>query len=272
MGQLNKRARRLSWLATTVLLLTPSQGHAAARTITMSGASPAQAVVADLAYFYRHETPRAPRFSLVGGGTGTGIADAARGIVDAGLSGRALTSGDPSGLTFTPFALSAVCIVTNPANPVPNLTRAQIQDLVANRVTAWSQVPGSPLTDAIVPVAFDPTSAARSVFETTFVDLGTPLAYQPRTFTASAQVRDFIAATRTAWGYVDLEFARTLHAVPYEGVPCNRTTLVNGTYPARRQLGFVTRGRPRGALARFIRWVRTDATARRVINSRYVAL
>ena len=40
--------------------------------------------LADLAYFYRRAVPHAPRFSLVGGGTGAGIADAARGVVDAG--------------------------------------------------------------------------------------------------------------------------------------------------------------------------------------------
>ena len=40
--------------------------------------------------------------------------------------------------------------------------------------------------------------------------------------------------------------------------------------PRAAQLGFVTRGRPRGALARFLRWTRTDATARRVIATRYV--
>jgi phosphate transport system substrate-binding protein len=141
---------------------------------------------------------------------------------------------------------------------------------VAGRITAWSQIAGSPLTDPITPVGFDLTSAARSVFLNAFVDLSTPLAYQPRTFTATAQVRDYIASTRTAWGYLDLNFARSLHSVPYEGVPSTRATIVNGTYPARRKLGFVTRGRPRGALARFISWVRHDRTARRVISSRYV--
>jgi phosphate transport system substrate-binding protein len=270
MGRL-KRARRLG--ATAILLLTLSQGAPpadAARTITMSGATPAQAVVADLAYFYRRDHPRAPRFDLVGGGTATGIADAARGVVDAGLSGRALIASDPAGLVFTPLALSAVCLVTNPANPVGNLTRAQLQDLVANRLTSWSQVPGSPRTDTIVPVAFDSTSAAQLVFQTVFVDVTTLVSYQPRTFTVSPDVRDFIVATPGAWGYLDLAFARSVHSVSYEGVPCTRQTLLSGAYPARRELGFVTRGRPRGALKRFLRWVKRDATARRVIATRYV--
>ena len=266
--------RRLVGLGAAALLLLaalPASSPAATPTINMSGASPAQALVADLAYFYRRETRNPPRFSLVGGGTGTGIADAARGIVDAGLSGRVLESDDPAGLVFTPLALSAICLVTNVANRLPSLTRAQIQDMVAGRVATWSQVPGSPLTDAVVPVAFDPTSAARSVFVGVFVDVDTPIAYSPRTFTATSQVRNFIAATPAAWGYLDMVFARGLHAVPYEGVPCTRATLVSGAYPARRTMGFVTRGRPRGALARFLRWTATDGTARRVINTRYVA-
>lgn len=236
----------------------------------MSGASPAQNVVADLVYFYRRETRNAPRFRLTGGGSGAGITDAARGIVDAGMSGRELTAQDPPGLVFTPLARSAICLVTNPGNPVPNLTRAQIQDLVAGRVGDWSGVPGATITGPIAPVAFDLSSAARSVFIATFVDAETQLAYTPTTFSASAQVRNAIQATRAAWGYVDLEYARTLHTVSYEGVPCTRATVRSGAYPARRTLGFVTRGKPRGALARFLSWVRRDATAKRVISTRYI--
>ena len=267
-----RRSWRLLWLGTAAtLLLTPSPAAAAAaRTITMSGATPAQAVVADLAYFYRREARNAPRFSLVGGGTGAAIADAARGIVDAGLSGRELTASDPPGLVFTPLALSAVCLVTNVANPLPNLTRAQLQDVVAGRVTAWSQIPGARLRDPIESVALDLASAPRSVFLNVLVDLDTPVAYSPRTFNVTAQVRDHVAATPAAWGYLDLAFARGLHVVPYEGVACTRETLVSGTYPGRVTMGFVTRGRPRGALARFLRWIARDATAKRVIATRYV--
>jgi phosphate transport system substrate-binding protein len=171
---------------------------------------------------------------------------------------------------FTPFAASGVCLVTNRANPVSGVTRAQVQDLVAARTTNWSQVPGSPRGDALVPVALDRTTGARSVFENVFVDVGTQMAYAPRTFLTAAQVRTFVEATPAAWGYVDLAFTRGLHTVPFEGVPCTRATVADGSYPARRELAFATRGAPRGASARFIRWVRADRTARRVIATRYV--
>ena len=76
---------------------------------------------------------------------------------------RALAADDPRGLRLTPLAISGVCLVSNRANPVPGLTRAQIQDLVAARVTHWSQIPGSPRRDAIVPVVLDAGDRRRRV-------------------------------------------------------------------------------------------------------------
>jgi phosphate transport system substrate-binding protein len=243
---------------------------AAARTITFSGSTPTGALTADLAYFYRHSVRHSPRFSIVGGNTGSGIADAARRIVDVGLVARNLTPDDPKGLVLSPIANSGVCLVTNRSNPVPGIDRAQIQSLVAGTLVSWTQVPGSTRTDAIVPVAFDESAGARTVFLSVFVDLATPIAYQPRTFAYSTQMRDFVRSTPAAFGYVDLVYARQLHAVPYEGVPCTRATIKSGRYPAHRPLGFVTRGRPRGQTARFLHWIRHSRRARRVIASRYV--
>ena len=212
----------------------------------------------------------APRFSLVGGGTGTGIADAARGVVDAGMVSRNLGPSDPPGLVLTPFALQRRLPRHERANPVPGLTRAQIQDIVARRVTNWSQMPGSPRTDPIVPVALDPTGGARQVFDSVFVDINTPVALHPahvRDRRAGARVR---RATPAAFGYVDLALAGQLHALTYNGVACTRATIRSGAYPAQRPLGVVTKGPPRGALKRFLRWVRTSAKARQVIATRYI--
>ena len=152
------------------------------------------------------------------------------------------------------------------------MTRAQLQDLVAGRTTSWSQVPGSTRTDAIVPVALDRTTGARTVFESVFVDAATQIAYAPRTFLTAAQVREFVEGTPAAWGYVDIAFADRVHALRYDGVACERATIRSGAYPARRPLGLVTRGRPRGPVARFLRWVATSRKARQVIATRYLTV
>ena len=63
----------------------------------MSGEQIARALVADLAYFYRHAARGRPGFALSGGGTSTGIADTQRGVSDAALVSRDLLPDDPPG-------------------------------------------------------------------------------------------------------------------------------------------------------------------------------
>lgn len=264
--------RRAALLAALLLMLVLAPRARAAPAITMSGSPVVEALVADLAYFYGHAVKHAPRFSLAGGDTNTGMADAARRVVDAGMVSRNLGPADPPGLVLTPLALSGICLFTNAANPVPGLTRAEIQDILAGRTTSWAQIPGSTRTDAIVSATLSPTVGGRAVFESVFVDAATPELYSPRTFATDDQLRDFVEQTPAAWGFADLALTRPVHRVTYDGVACNRTTIRLGTYPAQRPLGVVTRGRPRGALARFLRWAARSRTARRVITSRYVAV
>ena len=243
---------------------------AAHREVQIAGSTTMVPVVADLAFFYRRSVRHPPRFVLNGGGTQVGISDAARGIVDVGLVGRALEPGDPPGLVLTPLAFSGVCLVTHPSNPIPGLTRGQVQDLVAGRLTSWAQVPGSRRVDPIAAVAPAAGTGMRTVFEETLTAPGTPLAYRPLTFVSISQVRAALLGLPAAWGYVDLAAAAGLHAVPLDGIPCTRATVASGAYPARRVLSFGTRGRPRGETARFIRWARTSPTARRIVGRRFV--
>ena len=143
-------------------------------------------------------------------------------------------------------ALSGVCVVTNRANPVPGITRAQIQDIVAARVTGWSQIPGSTRTDPIVLVGLGPTSGTGALLREVFVDVGTPLVARVVTLATETQVRDYVAQTPAALALLDQALVGPLHVAAYEGVGCTRATIRNGTYPAVRPLGVVTRGKPRG--------------------------
>jgi phosphate transport system substrate-binding protein len=259
-------------LAAALLVLTAAPVSAAKRPIRMSGQQITQVLVADLAYFYRHETRRPPRFELSGGGTGAGLADTVRGISDAALVSRDLGPDDPPGLVLTRLGLSGVCLASHHANPVPSISRALLQDIVAGRVTNWSQVPGSARTDAIIPVTLDPGTGAARVFEQVFLDDSTSVGWQATTVLNSLQARDYVERTPAAFAYLDLAFTRPVHPIPYEGVPCTRATIRDGSYPATRPIGVVTRGKPKGALRRFLRWAHHDRTARRVIATRYIPI
>lgn len=255
-------------LAAVGVAVMAAPAHAA--TIRISGQQITGAVVADLAYFYRHEVARPPRFEISGGGSGAGLADLSRGITDAALVSRELEPGDPPGLRIHRLAWSAVCLASHNSNPVPQMSRALLQDIVAGRVTSWSQVPGSTRSDAIVPVALDPGTGAEHVFEQVFVDFTTPMDWQPVTLLLSIQARTYVQAHPAAFSYLDLAAANTVHVIPYEGRPCTRETVRDGSYPARRPIAIVTRARPKKALRRFLAWTRTSRTARHVLGAHYV--
>jgi phosphate transport system substrate-binding protein len=261
--------RRAVAAAVLAALLGPA-GDAGARTLHVSGSPSAAPLVADLAFYYRRAEPRAPAFDLVGGGSSSGIADVARGISDVGLSSRARLPADPASVRFTPFARSAICLVTDKANPVASLTRAQVAQLVDARTTSWTQVAGAVSAGPVVPAALASGSGGDTDFLSRLVDLATPVTYVPRTFATPSQLGAFVAATPSAWGYADLAFTYNLHVVALDGVPCDRAHVADGTYGGGYDLAFVTRGAPRGAVARFLRWVRTSATARRVIAARHL--
>jgi phosphate transport system substrate-binding protein len=266
--------RRVAALAAALIAVAaaaaPAPAHAAKRPLRLSGQQIGQVLVADLAYFYRHRYPRAPRFEIYGGGTGPGIADTVRGIADAALVSRDLLPDDPPGLVLTRLARSGVCLASHHSNPIGSISRPLLQDILAGRVTNWSQVPGSTRTDAILPVTLDPATGAAHVFDQVFRDDATALAWRATTLLTSLGARDYIERTPAAFGYLDLTFTRPVHAIPFEGVACTKATIRAGSYPAARPIGIVTVGRPRGELRRFLHWARTSRTARRVIATRYV--
>ncbi len=263
-------------LAVALIAALPHPASAAAAkrpaTITLNGPPVVNAILADLAYYYRHSVRNPPRFSFVPGGPNTGVLDALRGTVDGGGLARNLGPSDPPGVVLNPFALSALCIYTHPSNPVANLSRATVQQLLTGQATNWSQIPGSQRTDSIVSVGAVISAPVALYWASVFLDPGLRITYSPRTFTTTSQVRDYVRTDPAAWGYGDLIETQGVHLVSYNGVPCNRATVRAGTYPAQRPLAVVTKGPARGALKRFLRWIKTSPKARKVIATRYIPL
>ena len=90
------RAAAAVLAASVIFTVAVGTAHAAAP-ITMSGDEVTENLIADLAFFYRHNVHHAPRFELAGGGTGAGLSDVARGVTEAGLVSRRLNASDPPG-------------------------------------------------------------------------------------------------------------------------------------------------------------------------------
>jgi len=77
---------------------------------------------------------------ISGGGSGTGISEATEGVIDIGMSSRALRDNEKEALEDINIALDGVAVIVNPANPIENITIEQIKDIFTGETTRWSGV------------------------------------------------------------------------------------------------------------------------------------
>ena len=75
---------------------------------------------------------------ISGGGSGTGISEATSGVLDIGMSSRALKDTEKSALEGIEIALDGVAVIVNPANPLGGLSIGQVKDIFTGASTRWS--------------------------------------------------------------------------------------------------------------------------------------
>lgn len=259
-------------LVAVAAALGPAASAQARTTITMSGSTTIAPLATQLARAYLRENPRSVRFRILQGGSDIGINDVARGRVTIGNSSRDPKPSDPGGLVFNRIAREGLCIATNNENPIGNLSQEQIQAIFSGRVRNWSDVPGASVSGPIELFVRTAASGTQDAFQNIFMgpDLRVSGAASQRS--SNGLVQQSIRSNQRAIGYVAFEFTEGIHAVSYKGVGCSLRNAKSGQYPGVRNLWMVTRGRARGAAARWIRWIRTSSRARRVIAKNWVPL
>src|ERR1700692_2364165 len=127
------RIRRLAVRAGGILLVAgvlgvaaPAAASAATTTVTISGATASYPLVSLLAQKYVKLFPHKVKFKIAQGGAQIGVNDVAAGRVTIGDVSRDPLAVDPKGLVFYPIAKYAICVVTNKANTLSNLTQSQV--------------------------------------------------------------------------------------------------------------------------------------------------
>jgi phosphate transport system substrate-binding protein len=240
--------------------------------VTMSGSTSVAPLARLLARGYLKQSPGSVQFKLLQGGSDIGVNDVARGRVTIGMASRDPLPSDPKGVVFNRIARDGVCISTHPSNTVPNLTQEQVQQIFSGRIRNWKDVPGAKATGPIDLIVRSAASGTQDAFQNIFMGQDLRVAGSASQKASNGLVQQTLRSSRNAIGYVDFKFTGGTHAVPYKGVPCTLRGAKSGTYPGVRNFWMVTRGAPKGATAKFIRWIRSSAPARRIINTEWVAL
>ncbi len=260
---------RLALGAAAALALGVPATAAAKTTITMSGSTSVAPLVAKLAKTYVR-THRNVKFKLLQGGSDVGISDVAHDRVTIGNSSRDPKPSDPSGLVFNKIAKDAVCLITNNANPVSNLSTAQVQGIFSGAVRSWSGVPNGN-GGTIDLVGRTAASGTYDAFNKIFMGtskISTTLAQKA----SNGLVQQTVKSDPNAIGYVSLAFTRGVHNAMYNGVPCTLRNAKSGQYGGVRNFFMVTRGAPTGATKKWIRWIQKNSVAQQIVATDWVPL
>jgi phosphate transport system substrate-binding protein len=258
-------------LTVALVTLSATASAQAKQTITLSGSTSVAPLVSKLAKGYLKAKPGSVKFKVLQGGSDIGVSDVAHGRVTLGMSSRDPLPADPGGLVFNRIARDGICIATNPANPISNISQDQVQAIFSGKLRSWSDVPGSSLSGAIDLFVRSAASGTQDAFQNIFMgqDLRvTPSASQKA---SNGLVQQSIRSDRNGIGYVDFNFTSGLHTIPYKGIACNLRNAKSGQYGGLRNFWLVSRGKATGAAAKWIKWIRSRK-AKKIIAKNWVPL
>ncbi len=230
--------------------------------------------------------------AVSGPGSGVGIAALIDGTTDICQSSRAITAKEIDQAKtkgVNPYeikvATDALSVVVNPANPVAELTFAQLSGIYTNKITNWKEVGGN---DApIVVLSRDNNSGTFAYFLEDVVQmLGLPAADKtvqyggkvlmlPSTEEGISQVASNPNAIFYAGlGYVSnsVKAIATKKTANDKAVKPSVATALDGTYPISRPLFFYTNGAPTGVIKAYIDYCLSAEGQKEVLAAGFVPL
>jgi phosphate transport system substrate-binding protein len=271
------RAHRTLIVSLILALALVVPASAAASRLLIDGSTSMLPLVQKLASAYHKAYPRIQEPKVGGGQTDIGIDDVADNRVNIGDASRDPIPGvDPPGLVFSKVARDGICVITNSANPLANVSQETVQDIFTGDVRNWNEVPGASISGPIDLFDREAVSGTQDAFQDIF--LGEALKISPSATAESSEGLEVnaVGADKSAIGFVS--FAATInsgvHTVDYTGIPCTLGNAKSGQYAGVRNFWMVTKGAPKGEAAKFIDWVTKpgNLTVRKIVSSEWIAI
>jgi phosphate transport system substrate-binding protein len=267
------RSHRTLIVSALVLLVLAVPAGAAARRMIIGGSTSVLPLAQKLAAAYHHTFPHTPAPQVTGGQSDVGISGVAEGRFDIGDSSRDPLTTDPHHLVFTRIARDGVCIITNNANPIGNLSEETVVQIFTGAVRDWSQVPGARISGPIDLFDRDGASGTQDAFQHIFLGEEKRISPSATAKTSNGLEQNAVSSDRQAIGFVSFRFTTGVHPVNYSGVACNLRNARSGQYLGVRNFWMVTKGAPRGETKKFLSWIKTgNRTVDSIVNSSWIAV
>jgi len=268
------RIRRLSvaLMVAGVLGVAAPAAASATTLVTISGATSSYPLVELLAAKYVKLHPHKVRFKITQGGTTVGLNNVKNGSDTIADVAQTPTEAD-AGLDFYPIAKYAICVVTNKANTLSNLTQKQVTAIFTGKTKNWSEVPGATAGGPIEVFTRTSVAGVLTSFKSLLLE-GNSVVKSATEEATEGQMRQAIESAASGIGFLSNYQADKggLNSVEFNGVACNKETAETGKYAGVAVFFEVTKGPATGGAAAFINWIGKSSAAKKIIASQWVPL
>jgi phosphate transport system substrate-binding protein len=273
-----KRIRLAALVCAVAMIAAVPATAQAKKIITVSGSTSVYPLEVKLARAWiKTKKGKKFGFKILQGGSNVGVSDVSKGRVSIGGSSRDPAASDPGGLVFTRIARDALCIITNNANPIGNISSATVQGIFKSgpSITSWGSVPGAAIGGAITTIGRAPTSGTHDAFRDIFLRFdgsSTSQGAQVQGKASNGLVQQGVIGDPQAIGYASLAFTNGVHTVNYNGVACTLRNAQSFQYGGVRSFYLVTLGAPKGGVKKWINWILKSRKANNIVASEWVPL
>ncbi|MDD3984687.1 MAG: phosphate ABC transporter substrate-binding protein [Methanobacterium sp.] len=231
------------------LMLTPGNQY---ERLQIAGSTSVQPVIEKLAEKYQETHPNV-RINVQGGGSGLGIRTVEQGIVNMGMSSKALSKDEKNGLTEYIVGRDGIIIIVNNNNPITNLTSEQIRSLFSGEIENWNQINGSDM--GVHVVVRESGSGTLQSFQD-IIMIHTKIRKDAIVQSSTESVKQAIKQDPGAIGFISLaNMDNTVKAIIVNGISPSAQNIANGSYLLQRPFEILMKGPPTGISKDFLDYV-----------------
>ncbi|MGB8933067.1 MAG: phosphate ABC transporter substrate-binding protein [Anaeromyxobacteraceae bacterium] len=258
--------KRISFLLAAAFAAAPAL--AGAQALTVKGSDTMVVLAQRWAEAYMKQVA-GKKVQVTGGGSGTGIAALINGTTDIANASRGMKDAEKAKVrdrfsvlpTETAMAKDGVTFYVNAANPVAQLTIAQLKSIYVGDVTNWKDVGGK---DEPIVIYSRENSSGTYVFVKEKVLGNDDYAASAQTLPGTAAVVNAVSKEAKGIGYGGAAYAKGVKELKIvgkdgQGYLPNAENVKSGAYPLSRALFMYTRGKPQGDAKAFIEYCLSPA-------------